>query len=113
MAKIGFSNKYQYTILGDGILELKEPSNKEWNEYKHDSIKINRVNKKNAVIDMSGVDVARATLFDKICVGVVNLEDENGKITHNDLQRIPDRFKCEAIMKIFEVSEDEDYLKKK
>lgn len=109
MAKLGFDIKYKYPVLGDGFFILREPTNKEWNDYKKELVKTNFVNKNNFTVE---TDInAKDKLFDKICIEVINIEDDKGFITSNDLDRIPARYKQECIMQCID-NNNEEFKKK-
>jgi hypothetical protein len=120
MAKL--EAKYILTLTGTGILEkrepanddegeitLREPTNKEWNDYSADSFSFGK--KGRNVKDNSGA--ARCKLFDRIVASIENIEDDRGFLTIEDLDRIPARFKQRAIFLVFEDEpEDGDDLAK-
>ena len=78
------STLFPYTTLfrsGDeGIAVLREPTNKEWNNFQAAQFR-----GKGAV----GMTTARAQLFDAIVKDVRNIEDKKGPITIEGKDRIP------------------------
>lgn len=90
-------------IGDDGRIVLREPTNREWNEFQQDRYP---VGKRNQLKDNSGP--ARVVLFDKLVVRIENIEDDQGAITLDSKDRIPDRIKGQIIFDAFEASSDVD-----
>jgi hypothetical protein len=97
MAKVGIS--VEIRIGEDGLIELREPTNREWNEFDQARYPINRNKVK------YNATAARAGLFDKLVIRLENIEDGKGKIGLEELDRIPDRVKADVIFKAFEQTE--------
>ncbi len=87
----------------DGLLILREPTNKEWNEFEAERYPIG---KRNRLKDNSGT--ARQALFDKLLIRIENLEDNEGIITLETKDRIPARLKGKIIFDAFESDLDID-----
>jgi len=88
----------------DGRITLREPTNKEWNDYdaaRFEFSKKGRLKKDNQ-------SAARSALFDKLAVSVDDIEDDMGPLTVSDLERIPARYKQRAIFLCFEDESAED-----
>jgi len=103
-------DEYTLTLTETGVLELRdpendnegrivlrEPTNKEWNDYSANTFS---VGKKRKVTDTSGQ--ARCVLFDKIVSAIDHVEDSRGAVTLQDLDRIPARYKQRAVFLCFE-----------
>ncbi|MDD5774362.1 MAG: hypothetical protein PHS64_00290 [Candidatus Omnitrophica bacterium] len=90
-------------IGDDGRIVLREPSNREWNEFQSERYPVGR---RNQMKDNSGP--ARVALFDKLVVKIENLEDDQGVITIDSKDRIPARIKGQIIFDAFEAASDVD-----
>ena len=101
MAKLG--KEIEVKIGEDGVIVLREPTNKEWNEFSAERYPVGRHNK---MKDNSGA--ARAVLFDTILTKVENIEDDEGPITLETKDRIPARLKGQIIFDAFETGSDVD-----
>ncbi len=98
MAK--FLKEIEVKVGADGLIVLREPTNKEWNEFEAERYS---VGKRNRMKDNSGP--ARCALFDTLLVRVENLEDSDGQITVSSSARIPSRLKTQIIFDAFETQE--------
>lgn len=94
MAKIGAS--IEIRVGEDGLIELREPTNREWNEFDQARYPISRNKVK------FNATAARVNLFDKLVIRLENIEDNNGPIGLEELGRIPDRVKADVVFKAFE-----------
>ena len=94
-----FANERTIT-MGDGTVILREPTNKEWNEFSSELLTFKRHGK---MRDESAE--ARGRLFDRLLVRLDNFEDEKGPITLETKDRFPLRFKSDIIFNAFQVSE--------
>lgn len=101
MAKL--TKEIQVKVGEDGLIVLREPTNKEWNEFEADRYP---VGKKNRMKDNSGP--ARCNLFDKLVVKIENIEDDSGPITLESKDRFPARFKAQIIFDSFENGQEID-----
>jgi hypothetical protein len=97
MAKVGAS--VEIRIGDDGLIELREPTNREWNEFDQARYPITRNKVK------FNATAARSNLFDKLVVRLENIEDYTGLIGLDGLDRIPDRVKADVVFKAFEQPE--------
>jgi len=98
MAKL--SGEIEVKVGEDGLIVLRKPTNKEWNDFDAARYPVSRNKIKNHAIE------ARAELFDKLVVRIENLEDDQGPITLETKARIPDRHKGVIIFKAFETDEE-------
>lgn len=96
-------NEYRITIGEDGLIVLREPTTKEWNEFTAAQFNIGRKGKIS-----NQIEIARQELFDKLLIAVENLEDDEGKITVETKHRIPARLKSRIIIDTFESGEEVD-----
>ena len=101
MAKL--QNEINVKIGDDGLIVLREPTNKEWNDFTADRYPVGRRNK---MKDNSGT--ARAELFDKLVVRIEKIEDNAGPITMETKERIPGRLKAQIIFDALESGNDVD-----
>ncbi len=101
MAKI--LNEIVVKVGEDGKLVLRNPTNKEWNEFEAERYS---VGKRNRMKDNSGP--AREALFDLLLIKVENLEDGEGPITIETKSRIPARIKSQIIFDAFETGQEID-----
>ena len=101
MAKL--SKGVEVKVGTDGLIILREPTNKEWNDFEADRYP---VGKRNRMRDNSGA--ARADLFDKLVQKIENLEDGDGPITLETKDRIPARLKGQIIFDAFETGIEVD-----
>lgn len=102
MAKLRSEGKgrIEVNIGDDGLLILREPTNREWNEFVAARYPMIKGKPKDRSND------ARAELFDKLLVSIENIEDDDGQITRETAKdRIPVRIKAEAIFKALENEE--------
>ena len=98
-------DEVEVKIGDEGIAVLREPTNKEWNNFQAAQFR-----GKGAV----GMTTARAQLFDVIVTDIRNIEDKQGDITIEGKDRIPARIKAQCIVVGFEMSEvglNEDEVK--
>lgn len=93
--KIGEDLKVE--VGEDGIILLREPTNKEWNNFTKNRF---ITGKGRAVTDTS--TKARADLFDILVKDIKNLEDNTGPITLETKERLPHRIKADVILNAFE-----------
>ena len=103
MAKIRSEGKGEVEVkVGeDGVIILREPTNKEWNEFTQKRFPFSR----NSKVKDNGNE-ARSELFDKVFTSISNIEDEAGEVTElTAKERIPMRMKAEIIFKAFESDE--------
>jgi hypothetical protein len=82
----------------EGRITLREPSNKEWNEYSARKMEFGKRGR--GVKDRSGE--ARCELFDRIVTAIDNIEDGLGPICPETKDRLPARYKERAIFLCFE-----------
>ena len=101
MAKL--SNEIEVKVGPDGLLVLRNPTNKEWNCFEADRYP---VGKRNRMKDNSGS--ARVALFDLLLVRIENIEDGVGPITIETKDRFPGRMKSQIIFDAFETGQDID-----
>ncbi len=101
MAKI--LKEVEVRVGTDGLIILREPTNKEWNEFEMERYS---VGKRNRMKDNSGP--ARCALFDLLLVRIENLEDSEGQITVESKARIPSRLKTQIIFDAFETGQEID-----
>ena len=78
---------------GDGIITMREPTNKEWNDYTAERYPMGKHNK---LKDNS--TLARSNLFDKIVTGFSNIKVKGISVTMESKELLPMRVKCEAIL---------------
>ncbi|GEM_PF-6311144 len=95
MARIGAS--IEVKIGEDGLIELREPTNQEWNRFEAERYPIGRNQKLR-----NNATAARAALFDRLVLRIDNLEDGQGKLGLDTLDRIPERLKSDIVFKAFE-----------
>lgn len=101
MAKLSKEHKVKYGE--DAVIIMREPTNKEWNTLNSGRVKLGRKGRP----DTSGGLKARCQLFDAVLTSIENLEDDDGKITMETIERIPARLKEQWIMETFENDEGE------
>lgn len=94
MTKIG--NDVEVKVGEDGLIVLRRPTNAEWNKFEADRYPLHRNKVTNAGLE------ARCALFDKLLVEVENVEDNQGPITVEGKDRIPNSMKGEIIFQAFE-----------
>jgi hypothetical protein len=97
MAKLG--NEIQIKIGEDGLIVLRQPTNREWNAFEAERYQLRR----NKIQD--NASKARVALFDTLVVKIENVEDDQGPITLETKDRIPDRRKAEMIFKALEADD--------
>ncbi|GBE37474.1 hypothetical protein BMS3Bbin08_00064 [bacterium BMS3Bbin08] len=86
--------------IGDeGVIVLREPTNKEWNNFEAARFQLARGG--------GSATTARAQLFDTIVTDIQDLGDETGPITLERKDVIPNRLKAQCIVVGFEMSEIE------
>lgn len=99
--------KHKVIFLGDATATLREPTTEEWNEYNKERFKIVR---KKKVAENNEIK-AKCNLFDKICLDIDNLYDENDQPVKVDrIHLIPAYEKQKMIFSTFEeddVTEDD------
>ncbi len=93
------SNEIEVRVGDDGLITLREPTNKEWNDFTASRYPT----KGRKTKDKS--TPARADLFDKVVTKIEKIEDDTGPITVETKERLPNRIKSSAIFQAFE---DED-----
>lgn len=101
MAKL--AKDVEVRIGTDGLIILREPTIKEWNEFTSERYP---VGKRNQMKDNSSA--ARLSLFDKLLIRIENIEDDQGVITLETKDRIPARMKVQIIFDAFESGQDVD-----
>lgn len=98
MAKLG--KEIIFEVGDDGIIKLRQPTNKEWNQYNADKIDA----------QMDGRDVEASNrimceLFDTLVTEITNIEDaDDTKITLTDLTKINAKEKASMIMQGIELN---------
>ena len=97
MAIISLNKTYKYYFFEDAYFIMREPTNQEWNEHQ---IKLMKPMQYKKNVDLENFTELKLELFEKICIDVVNAYDENNNEI-KDLKLIPDRFKLDAILYIF------------
>jgi hypothetical protein len=97
------SKEIEVKIGADGLIVLREPATKEWNEFTADRY---QVGKRNRMKDNSGQ--AREALFDLLLIKIENIEDDAGAITLETKDRIPARLKGQIIFDVFESGQEVD-----
>lgn len=95
-----FAETREVKIGADGVVILREPTNKEWNEFSSELLSLKRHGKAR---DESVS--ARGRLFDKLVVRIDNCEDGQGPVTIETKDRFPIRLKSDIIFNAFQVSE--------
>ena len=90
-------------VDGHGYCHLREPSSEEWNTYNKERFNI----KKRGRITENNDIVAKVNLFNKICIKLENIKDQNDKEV-SDLSLIHPRLKAEAIFRKFEDKSEVD-----
>lgn len=98
MAKIGA--EIEVKIGEDGLIVLREPTNREWNQFESERYPVGRNMKMR-----NNATAARAVLFDRLVLRIENLEDEQGPLGMETLARIPERMKSDIVFKSFEAAE--------
>ncbi len=98
-----FSQEIEIKVGDDGLVVLREPTPAEWNVF---SANRYPMGKGNRMKDNSAV--ARAQLFDKLCVRIDNCEDSKGPIKVESIDRFPNRIKADIIFKVFEETSEID-----
>lgn len=87
MAKLGENISFQ--VGEDGLIELRQPTNREWNQYvqdKNDSQASKR--------DQLAVSEIVCAMFDKLVINIVNIFDKDDtEINLQNLQLIEDQVK--------------------
>jgi hypothetical protein len=96
MAKI--SNEIEVKIGDDGLIVLRQPTNREYNEFEATRYPV----KRNVIKDHARE--ARVVFFDLLLVRVENIDQ--GPITIEAKDRIPERYKTRIIFNAFEANED-------
>ena len=94
MAKL--NGEIEVKVGDDGLIALREPTNREWNDFEAARYPLSRNKIKNHALE------ARADLFDKLVVRIENIEDDQGPITLETKERIPDRKKGAIVFQVFE-----------
>ena len=98
MAKIGA--EIEIRIGEDGLVVLREPTNKEWNLFEAERYPLGRNQKLR-----NNATAARAALFDRLVVRIENVEDASGPIGMDGIARIPERVKSDIVFRAFEAGE--------
>jgi hypothetical protein len=96
------SNEIEVQVGDDGRIVLRQPTNKEWNEFTAARFPMKRGGQR--MVDKS--HIARVDLFDLIVVKIDNIEDGAGPITVDTKDRLPDWIKQDVIFRAFELRED-------
>jgi len=101
----GVLEKREPTDEADGKITLREPTNKEWNEYDGSRFEFSKKGR----LKRDNQSAAKSELFDTLVESIDNIEDSRGAIMTDDLGRIPARYKQRAIFLCFEdETADED-----
>jgi hypothetical protein len=100
MAKL--NGEIEVKVGDDGLIALRNPTNKEWNDFEAARYPLSRNKIKNHALE------ARAELFDRVVVRIENIEDDQGPITLETRDRIPNRIKSSIIFRTFETDEEID-----
>jgi hypothetical protein len=95
-----FAETREIKIGTDGVVILREPTNKEWNDFSSELITLRRHGKAR---DESVI--ARGKLFDRLVTRIDNCEDGQGPVTLETKDRFPIRLKSDIIFNAFQVSE--------
>jgi hypothetical protein len=97
-----FATERTIKIGTDGVVVLREPTNKEWNEFSTELITMRRHGKaRDASVE------ARGRLFDSLVTRLDNFEDDKGPITLETKDRFLLRLKSDIIFNTFQLSESE------
>jgi len=96
-------NEIEVKVGEDGKIILREPTNKEWNDFQSERYPVGRHNK---MKDNSGP--ARVALFDKLLIKIENIEDDQGVIALETKDRIYARLKGQIIFDAFESGQEVD-----
>jgi len=96
------NQEIEVTVGDDGKIVLRQPTNKEWNEFTAARYPMKRGGAR--MVDKS--NSARIHLFDKLITGIDNIEDESGSLTLETLDRLPDWIKQDVIFRALENRED-------
>lgn len=92
-----FSNEHKIKVGDDGLVVLREPTNKEWETYTRDRVTVRR-GKVNTTSFKASCD-----LLDAVVTRIENIEDDDGNpVTLETLDRIPGRYKELWIVEAFE-----------
>ena len=94
------SKEISVKVGHDGLIVLREPTNKEWNEFINSQVIWDKRTKATFRINE-----AREELFDKLVIKIENIEDDDGLITLEGKHRIPSRIKTKIITEVFELEE--------
>ncbi len=97
------NKEIEIKVGSDGLIVLREPTNKEFNDFQADRYPLGR---RNQMKDNSGQ--ARMALFDRLVIKIENIEDNDGAITLDTKDRIPARVKGQIIFDVFESGQDVD-----
>jgi len=92
----------EVTVGDDGHIELRQPTNKEWDEFSNARFPVKRGGAR--MVDRS--NKARIAFFDLLVTKIDNVEDSAGPITVDTKERLPDWLKQDVIFRAFENRED-------
>jgi hypothetical protein len=95
-----FNKEIEVKIGDDGLIVLRQPTNKEYNEFEAARYPV----KRNVIKDHARE--ARVAFFDLLLVRVEKIEDEQGAITVEEKHRIPERYKTRIVFNAFESNEE-------
>jgi len=84
----------------DGLIVLREPTDQEWNEFEKARYQVRRNKFKD------NASRARIDFFDKLVIRIEKIEDDQGPITLETKERIPNRKKAQIVFQAFETNDE-------